>query len=62
MTVAKGNIVELGHSDHFNRIIGVGTRGEVLEVYGDGSINVKWVKGGTLSLLPTLGDSFKVIR
>tara|TARA_R110002020_G_C15813959_1_gene732473 strand:+ start:301 stop:489 length:189 start_codon:yes stop_codon:yes gene_type:complete len=62
MNISKGNLVELIHSDHFNGIIGIGTKGEVLEVYRDGSINVKWEKGGTLSLLPQLGDAFKVIR
>ena len=62
MKITKGTTVELVHSDHFNEIIGIGTKGEVLEVYGDGSINVKWEKGGTLSLLPQLGDSFKVIN
>jgi hypothetical protein len=61
MNITKGNIVELIHSDHLNRIIGIGTKGKVLEVYGDGSINVKWDRGGTLSLLPKLGDAFKVI-
>lgn len=61
MNIAKGNIVELIHSDHLNSIIGIGTKGEVLEVYGDGSIYVKWSRGGTLSLLPKLGDAFKVI-
>tara|TARA_R100000781_G_scaffold112350_1_gene79510 strand:+ start:40 stop:237 length:198 start_codon:yes stop_codon:yes gene_type:complete len=59
--ITKGNLVELIHSDHLNRIIGVGTRGVVLAVYGDGSVDVKWEKGGRISMLPQLGDAFKLV-